>query len=339
MTRKNIHQSELFDSLKTVELINSRKTRLEVLNYGAALFSLKFMRPDGEYLNAVVSPEKPEDFLAQDYWKHNKCFGASVGRYAGRISNGGFSLNGEDYSLYTNNGIHLHGGKFGFTYKFWEIEEIKKHDNPSVRLSYLSKDGEEGYPGNMKVSVTYTLTDEDVLKIEYSATTDKDTVVNLTNHAYFNLNGGGDITDHLLYIPAEEVLEADESQFPTGGFVSLINSRKDFSTAKPLGEIPLDDVFVLNKSRKEEVVLKGTKSGLTLKIETNQPAVVVYAPEELPTDWDYQTQVAAKHPSVCLETQNFPDAPNHSKFPSSVLKSGEVYSNKMAWSFRFEDQK
>src|SRR5690606_12093806 len=132
MTNKHIHQSEIFDSLKTVELINSRKTKLEILNYGAALFSLKFKRPGGEYLNAIVAPGTPEDFLAQDYWKENKCFGASVGRYAGRISNGGFSLNGREYSLYTKEGVHLHGGKFGFTYKFWEIGEIKKHDNPSV---------------------------------------------------------------------------------------------------------------------------------------------------------------------------------------------------------------
>lgn len=337
MTKKNIHQSELFDSLKTVELINSRKTRLEILNYGAALFSLKFERPDGEYLNAVVSPKKPEDFLVQDYWKENKVFGASVGRYAGRISNGGFSLNGEDYSLHTKEGVHLHGGKFGFAYKFWEIEEIRKKDDPSVRLTYISRDGEEGYPGNLKVSVTYTLQEDDTVEIEYKATTDKDTVVNLTNHAYFNLNGGGDITDHVLYLNAENALEANEKQFPTGSFMNVLNTEKDFTTAKPLGGKPLDDVFVLRRNKKEEVILKGTRSGLTLKIETDQPAVVVYAPEELPSQWEYQTKLAAKHPSVCLETQNFPDAPNHDNFPSSVLKVGEVYKNRMAWSFTFEN--
>lgn len=332
MTDKHVHPSGLLDSLKTVELINSRKTRLKVLNYGASLFSLEFLRPDGSYLNVAVSPAKPEDFLSRAYWEYNQCFGASIGRYAGRISKGGFSLDGKNYNLYTHNGVHLHGGKFGFVYKFWKIEEIEKHDNPSVRLSYLSKDGEEGYPGNLQVSVTYTLTEEDEVLIEYRAICDQNTIVNLTNHTYFNLDGGGDITNHRLILNAKEMLEVDTDLFPSGNF-KRVEDKMDFTKERIIGETPLDDVFVLEKEKKEEITLVGPESGITLKVFTNQPAVVVYAPETLPRAWEYQTDIAARKPSICLETQNFPDAPHHDNFPSSVLKVGEVYSNKIRWKF------
>src|SRR5690606_11194990 len=132
-------------------------------------------------------------------------------------------------------------------------------------------------------------------------------------------------------------LEADEKQFPTGELLQVNNSSKDFTTLKPLGKEPLDDVFALNKTLSEEIVLKGSKSGLSLRIETDQPAVVMYAPKALPTEWNYQTKISARHPSVCLETQNFPDAPNHDNFPSSLLRVGEVYSNRMAWKFDFAE--
>lgn len=336
MTHKNIHQSKIFDSLKLVELTNGRKTKLQVLNYGAAIFSLEFLRDSGEYLNVLVSPEKPEDFLSQAYKEHNQCFGASVGRYAGRISQGGFELNGEHYPLYTKTGVHLHGGKLGFTYKFWEIEEVTKRPNPSVKFSYLSKDGEEGYPGNLQVSVIYTLTEEDEVLIEYTAVTDKDTVINLTNHAYFNLNGGGDIKDHLMKLNAKEVLEVSEELMPTGDLRNIRNSGMDFTSLRPIGEATLDDVYVLGDTagRGENIFLKGSKSGISLEIESNQPAVVVFIPEKLPDAWEYQTSIAKTKPSVCLESQNFPDAPHHPQFPSSVLRPGETYRNSIKWTFR-----
>ena len=335
MTNKNIHQSKLFDALKLVELTNGRKTKLQVLNYGAALFRLEFLMSNGEYLNVLVSPEKPEDFLSQAYHLRNQCFGASVGRFAGRISHGHFNLNGEKYPLYTEDGVHLHGGKRGFTYKFWNIEEVTKHPNPSVRLSYLSEDGEEGYPGNLQVSVTYTLTEEDEVKIEYTAVTDTDTIVNLTNHAYFNLNGGGNIKDHLMQLKAEEVLAVDEDLMPTGEFQKVRDTWMDFTSLRPIGEATLDDVYVLAEAdtEGERMILKGSESGISLHIESNQPAVVVYIPEKLPDDWNYQTEIAKSKPSVCLETQNFPDAPHYAHFPSSVLRPGEVYRNKIKWAF------
>ena len=336
MTNKHIHQSRIFDALKTVELTNGRKTKLQVLNFGAAIFSLEFLRGDGEYLNVLVSPEKPEDFLSQVYEERNQCFGASVGRYAGRISHGHFRLNGKDYPLYAKDGVHLHGGKLGFTYKFWNIEEVTRLPNPSVRLSYLSKDGEEGYPGNLQVSVTYTLTEEDEVKIEYTAVTDADTIVNLTNHAYFNLNGGGDIKDHLLQLKADEVLEVDKDLMPTGGFMKVHDTWMNFTNLRPIGEATLDDVYVLREKADggERMVLKGAETGISLHIESNQPAVVVYIPENLPDDWQYQTNVPGSKPSVCLETQNFPDAPHHPHFPSSVLRPGETYRNSIIWKFR-----
>lgn len=335
MTNKHIHQSETLDSLKLVELINGRKTRLKVLNFGAAVFSLEFLRQDDEYLNVLVSPEKPEDFLSQVYFQRNQCFGASIGRYAGRISHGHFQLNGKEYPLFTREGVHLHGGKHGFTYKFWNIEEVTKTPNPSIRLSYLSEDGEEGYPGNLQVSVIYTLTEEDEVLIEYTAVTDSDTIVNLTNHAYFNLNGTGDIKDHLMQLKAKEVLEVDEDLMPTGGFKKVGDSWMDFNSLRPIGEATLDDVYVLDadSAEGERMFLKGSKSGISLEIETNQPAVVVYIPERLPDDWEYQTKIGGSKPSVCLETQNFPDAPHNRHFPSSLLRPGEIYRNSTKWKF------
>lgn len=336
MTNKHIQESEIFEALKLVELINGRKTRLKVLNYGASLFSLEFLRSDGEYLNVLVSPKTPEDFLSQVYLQRNQCFGASIGRYAGRISHGHFKLNGKEYPLYTKDGVHLHGGKLGYTYKFWTIEEVTKTPNPSVRLSYFSEDGEEGYPGNLRVSVTYTLTEEDEVTIEYTAVTDQDTIVNLTNHAYFNLNGTGDIKDHLMQLKADEVLDVDEDLMPTGGFKKVEDTWMDFNRLRPIGEATLDDVYVLNETIAdgERILLKGSKSGISLHVETDQPAVVVYIPESLPDDWEYQTRIGESKPSVCLETQNFPDAPHYQHFPSSLLRPGETYRNFIRWKFK-----
>lgn len=333
MNAKNIHTSELFDALKTVALSNSRKTKLEILNYGAAIFSLKFLQDDGEYLNVIVGPKDPEDYLSKTYKEHNKGFGASVGRYAGRISREKITLEGKEYPLSSKDGVHLHGGETGFMYKFWKIEEVTKHPNPSVRFSYLSEDGEEGYPGNLKVEVKYTLTEEDELIIEYTAETDQATVVNLTNHAYFNLNGGGSVENHLLQVNAGKVLEMDEQLLPTGGLLSLDGDEKDFRQEKEKAQLLLDNAFILDSEVATSATLVSPSSGIRMAVSTNQPALVVYAPEDLPSDWEYHTEISEKYPSICLEAQNFPDAPNQRHFPSAVLLPGERYLNRSLFNF------
>lgn len=321
------------EDLKTLSLLNNRGSELEVLNYGAAVLSFKIKDKSGKKVNVVVSP-KAEEFINPVYKEHNKCFGASVGRYAGRISKGQFKLDNLTYKLFKKDDVHLHGGDYGFQYKIWELVEEVPAPNPSVKLSYYSKDGEESYPGNLEVEVKYTLTENDELLVEYSAKTDKKTLVNLTNHTYFNLNGGGSISDHFLKIGAEKILEVDKNLLPTGNLTKLKKHPKNFSESKLIGNRNLDDTFVL-KTEKGEVSARlfAPLTGIKMAVKTNQKALVAYAPEDLPEDLNYQTEIAEAYPSICLEAQNFPDAPNFRNFPEAILKPGEKYYNRISYNF------
>lgn len=321
------------EDLKTISLVNKKGSELEVLNYGAALLSFKIKDKRENPVNVVVSPWA-EEFITSVYKEHNKCFGASVGRYAGRISKGEFKLDETTYKLFEKDDVHLHGGKEGFQYKIWEIKEENTAPNPSVTLAYLSKDNEEYYPGNLEVEVKYTLTEDDEIQIEYSAKTDKKTVINLTNHTYFNLNGGGSISDHFLKIVAEKILEVDEKLLPTGNLTKLKKHPKNFSESKLIGNRNLDDTFVL-KSEEDEVAARlfAPLTGIKMEVKTNQKALVAYAPESLPDDLNYHTEIAEEYPSICLEAQNFPDAPNFRNFPEAVLKPGEKYYNRISYNF------
>lgn len=325
------------DDLKVVKLTNGKQTQLEILNLGAAILSLKIKDKNKELKNVIVSP-RVEDFITPAYKSHNKCFGASVGRYAGRIAGGKFSIGDEEYQLYEKNGVHLHGGDHGFQYKLWYIEEESHGSDPFVVLSYTSEDGEEGYPGKLQAKVKYTLKEDNEVLIEYSAKTDKATVVNLTNHAYFNFNGAGSVSDNFLQISASKILETDEDLLPTGNLTKLKGSPKNFKESKLIGNRPLDDVFVLT-SEKDEIAaqLFSPLTGIKMQVKTNQPAIVVYAPEELPSDLQYQTKISPEYPSVCLEAQNFPDAPNFRNFPSPVLQPGEEYYNQISWQFSVKE--
>jgi aldose 1-epimerase len=330
----NSEAGESAGKLKTILLKNRRGTELEVLNFGAAVSAIRIPAGD-EKINVVVGPKDPMTYLSSTYHKRGKYFGSSVGRFAGRISNGGFTLDGKEYTLPNKNNIHLHGGKFGFSYKFWKVHEQTEGPDPSVILSYLSPDGEEGYPGDLQVSVRYTLTDDNEVKIRYSATTNKETLVNLTNHTYFNLDGSGDVNAHQLKIDSAEMLETNEKQIPTGEFLQLKGTAKDFSEEKEIGKLPLDTTFVLEKKTEgtEDIILKGPKNGISLQVFSNQPGVVVYIPETLPDDWDYNTPIASNRAAICLENQNFPDAPNRPEFPSARLEPGEEYLNEITWKF------
>lgn len=321
------------DQLKVIKLQNEQNTSLEILNFGAALLSFKLTDKNNVPVNVIVSP-RAEEFITETYKEHNKCFGASIGRYAGRISDGKFKLDDETFELYEDDGVHLHGGEWGFQYKLWEVEEETNSLNPSVKLSYTSKDGEEGYPGNLKAEVTYTLTEDNELVIEYTATTDRKTVVNLTNHAYFNLNGEGSVSDHFMQLNAKQILEVDERLLPTGNLTKLKDNPKNFAENKLIGNRPLDDTFVLAGAKDEVAAsIYAPLTGIKMKLKTNQPALVSYAPEELPEDLNYRTEISDKYPSICLEAQNFPNAPNFRNFPSAVLEPGQKYYNRIAFEF------
>jgi len=326
------------EDLKTLSLTNKNGSELQLLNYGAAVLSFKIKDKSGNKVNVVVSP-RAENFITSTYKEHNKCFGASVGRYAGRISKGEFKLDEVTYKLFEKDDVHLHGGENGFQYKIWEVEEETVAPNPSVKFSYFSRDGEESYPGNLKVAVKYTLTEDNELLIEYSAKTDKKTVINLTNHTYFNLNGEGSISDHFLKIEADKILEVNTKLLPTGNLTKLKKHPKNFSESKLIGNRILDDTFVL-KSTKDEVAARlfAPLTGIKMEVKTNQKALVAYAPENLPEDFNYYTEIAEEYPSLCLEAQNFPDAPNFRNFPEAVLKPGEEYYNKISYKFSVSGQ-
>lgn len=321
------------EDIKHFTLKNQKGTTLGVVNLGAAVFNLWLKDKSGDGVNVVVGPKHSEDFLSEDYLEEGKCFGASVGRYAGRISGGKFELDNEIYTLYQNNGIHLHGGFRGLQHKIWDMESQNFGINPSIILSCFSQDMEEGYPGNLKVKVKYTLTEENELQIEYSAITDKNTPVNLTNHTYFNLSGKGDVCDHKLFVDSDKILEVNGSSMPTGGFVNLNGDIKNFSKAKKIQQNAVDDTFVLKPGEGTVATLFAPQTGIELQVKTNQPAMVVYIPEKLPEKWEYQTDMKNYFPSVCMETENFSDAPNHTNFPSCILHPGEVYRNSSIYKF------
>ena len=322
------------EELRIIELKNKKDSSLRILNFGATLFSFRIYDKHKNLTECIVGPKRPEDYLSVAYKEDNRCFGATVGRYAGRISKGGFQIDDKEYVINEVEGVHLHGGKSGFQDKLWEVADITTGSDPSVLLEYTSKDGEEGYPGNLKVQAKYTLTENDEILIDYSATTDKDTIINITNHAYWNLNGGGSVSDHFMKINASKVLELEDNNLPTGNLVKLRDSFKDYRESKITGNRPLDDVFVLDTIKGElQAQLFSSLSGIKLRLYSNQDALVVYLPESLPSNWDYLTKLDEQFPAVALEAQNFPDAPHFRNFPSSILKVGENYENNIRLEF------
>ncbi len=321
------------EDLQLFTLTNTAGTSLEILNLGATIFSLKIKDAEGNLINVVVGPKNKEDYVTEEYRQKNMCFGASIGRYAGRISEGEFILDGKALKLFQKNGVHLHGGKKGLQHKVWDMISQTKGANPSIRLSCSSKDGEEGYPGNLNVEVFYTLTEENELKIEYTAKSDKQTIINLTNHTYFNLNGEGSVKDHKLQINAPKILEVDKKLRPTGIIRELREEPKNFSNSKKIENIQVDDTFVLNKFDDIDARVYSAKTNIEMILKTNQPAVVIFIPKHLPDKWEYNTNISDEFPSICLEAQNFPDAPNHANFPSAILNAGESYSNKISYKF------
>ena len=286
---------------------------LIVLDYGAIIQKLLVKDKKGKSVNMVVGFNSTNKYLEDD-----KFLGACVGRFAGRISNGGFELDREMYHLHQKDGVHLHGGKEGFSKKYWVIEEVYQGREPFVKLSYHSKHLEEGYPGNLKVTVTYKLINN-ALHINHEASTDRTTIINLTNHSYFVLDNDFEVNDYKLQLHCSKMLEMHSNKLPTGDIVSVDHSPFDFRKEKQIENTNLDHAFVIDSNKTIVAQVSSEKSGIAMQIATNQPALVVYTPSEFP--------------AICFESQNYPDAPNQKNFPNCKLRPGEVYKNESTFSF------
>lgn len=322
--------------VNSYELRNKKGMELTVINYGATVASLKVPLKTGEFIDVVLGFENLEGYIKSFQLKGAPYFGATVGRFAGRINNSTFDLDGKTILLNKNNNNHsLHGGIANFSQKVWTVDTINEGNNPSITLSCLSPDNDENYPGDLSIKLTYTVSEENELIIEYHATTSKDTIVNLTHHSYFNLDGHkSDILEQELIVNSEKRLETTGENIPTGKFLDNVDSLFDFKTPKKC-PTEIDTSFVLDNNDEFAASLFNPKNKLKMTVYTNQPAVHIYVGgnclNELKgkENCDYHSVSG-----ICFETQNFPDAPNHEHFPNSVLKKEDVYNHKTTYKFQ-----
>lgn len=328
-------------------LKNQKGMEVNIMTYGGIITSLKVPNKAGVSEEVVIGFNNLEQ-----YTKDNPYFGALIGRFGNRIAKGKFTLDGKEYKLAANNGENaLHGGPEGFHRVIWTAEEAKGGDNASLKLKYVSKDMEEGYPGNLTVFVTYTLNNDNSLDVLYEATTDKKTVVNLTQHSYFNLSSDftKPILDHEITIDADKLVPVDANLIPTGELTDVTNTPFDFRKAKTVGAaieakddqikkgLGYDHCWVLNNQDKGERFAASAydpTSGRLLEVFTDQPGIQFYSGNFLDGTLPMRNGGTYAHRTgFCLETQHYPDAPNQKDFPSTVLSPGENYKTKTTFKF------
>ncbi len=328
-------------------LTNANGIQVRITNYGAVVQSLIVPDRDGKYEDVVLGYDKLEDYL-----KDSPYFGAIVGRYGNRIAKGKFTLDGVEYTLATNNGAnHLHGGLTGLDKVVWDAKPVKKENEVGVELTCLSKDGEEGYPGNLQSTVVYTLNNANELHIEYTSSTDKATPVNLTHHGYFNLSGNckTDILSHEIWINADYFTPVDEGLIPTGELRSVKGTPMNLAIPAVIGAgineddrqlkygLGYDHNWVLNDvdgTMKLQASLYEPVSGRMMEVYTVEPGLQFYSGNFLDGSNVGKSGKEYKHRyGLCLETQHYPDSPNKPEFPSTVLRPGETYHTKTIYKF------
>jgi len=328
-------------------LVNSSGTKVRIINYGAIVQSLFVADRDKKLADVVLGFDSLEQYL-----KPNPFFGAIVGRFGNRLNKAKFTLDGNTYQLSANEGQNqLHGGFKGFDKRVWNSEEVESKFGPAVKLTYHSADKEEGYPGNLDLSVTYILTDENELRIDYHAVTDKPTILNPTHHSYFNLSGSfaNSILDEKLWIDADKFTPINNESIPSGDLADVSNTPLDFRKAFMIGErINSDDRqiknakgydhnWVLNNYNgtvRKVATVYDTLSGRFMEVLTDQPGIQFYSGNFLDGSLLGKGGIPCRHrTALCLETQHFPDSPNHANFPSTVLRPGEVYTQTTIYRF------
>ncbi len=322
-------------------LRNKSRVTVQIINYGGIITSILVPDRHGEITDIVQGFDE-----LSDYSIINQYFGAIIGRYANRIAGGRFKLDGKEYNLSINDGEnHLHGGIKGFNRVIWDAEIVADKTGDSVRLTYLSKDGEEGYPGNLKVTITYSLSYQNELSISYEAETDKPTIVNLTNHSFFNLSasGSGNILNHELMIRANHYTEIGKGLIPNGEIKKVFGSPFDFTEPQKIGSRiketngGYDHNFVLNKRGKElslaAYVFEPT-TGRSMEVYTTEPGLQFYSGNFFDGSLKGKGGKAyKKHSGFCLEAQHFPDSPNKPDFPATTLNPGEIYKQLTIYKF------
>ncbi len=326
-------------------LTNAHGLQATISNYAGTLTSLMVPDKDGQLGDVILGFDDVSGYQSPAFRKAGPYFGALIGRYGNRIAKGRFTLDGHAYQLPTNNGANsLHGGNLGFDKRVWEATPGTSAAGPTLTLKYLSKDGEEGYPGNLTLTVVYTLTHDDALQIEYSATTDQATVINLTNHAYFNLSLGSskDVLAHEVTLPADRYNVVDAGQIPTGELRPVAGTPFDFTTPHAIGErlarVPggYDHNWMLNAATGQHAAASvyDPASGRTLDVTTDQPGIQFYTGNFLDGSLTGKNgTVYGQYAGFCLETQHFPDSPNQPQFPSTVLRPGETFHSMSRYQF------
>lgn len=328
-------------------LTNRNGMQAKIMNYGGIVVSLKVPDRNRKFDDVVLGFNDLDTYL-----KGHPSFGAAIGRFANRIAKGRFTLNGVEYTLAINNGEnHLHGGIRGFDDVVWSAQEMKTPAGPAVRMTYFSKDGEEGYPGNLRVTMVYTLTNRNELRIDYTATTDKDTVINLTHHSYFNLagEGNGDILTHRLKLNAARFTPTDAGSIPTGELRSVAGTPFNFLTATPIGaRIAQNDQqlkfgngydhnFVINGRMgmlRQAAVVTEQMTGRVMEVWTTEPGVQLYTGNFLDGSLVGKSGKAYhRRYGFCLETQHYPDSPNKPNFPTTVLRKGATFRSTTIYRF------
>lgn len=325
-------------------LKNAGGAQAAITNFGGRLVSLLVPSVSGNTVDVVTGFNDIDGYEKSS----TNYYGALIGRYGNRLANGKFKLEGKEYSIPTNNGPNaLHGGKTGFDSHVWDAKQLDDH---TLELTYVSKDGEEGFPGTLTSKVIYELTNDNALKITYEATTDKPTVLNLTNHSYFNLNGcgAGTILEHTLKIDADQFTPVDDKLIPTGELKSVENGPFDFRKAATIGSRinegdqqlifgkGYDHNFVLNKHTLQSPVItvQGDKSKIKMEVYTDQPGVQFYSGNFMKGDYTFKNGVKdSLRTAFALETQHFPDSPNHPSFPTTELKPGQTYKSTTIYKF------